>query len=197
MSNFSKNNWFIPTPERELSKPGIRGAGSRLVWGFTLIETLITLMVVSIMMTLIGSIFGQSLALERRVVWAQKVQENSTFLLEAMAREIRVSAIANQDSIDCFATSLNMVHPVIGNISYSLQGGNIQKQVGSATTNINSYDVQITRLKFCITGSGTNDNQSPKVTIIMSMKNLNGTPAVSVDVETTVISRDISTEILN
>lgn len=165
--------------------------------GFTLIETLITIMVASIMMTLVSSIFGRAIALERRTVWSQRVQENSSLVLESMAREIRVSAIANQDSLNCLATSLNLVHPVDGNISYSLQSGGIQKQVGSIIGIITSSDVQITRLNFCITGSGIADDQSPKVTIIMSIQSLNGSPAVHADLVTTVVSRNITSELTN
>lgn len=165
--------------------------------GFTLIEVTVTILVFSIMMTLVAGIFVKAVELERRTVWSQRVQENSTLIIESMAREIRVSNITSGDSVNCSATTLSMVHPVYGNITYSLQGQNIQKQVGSVNGLINSSDVQIANLKFCITGSGANDDQPSKITILVSIKSSKGSPPVSANLETTVTSRDITSELTN
>lgn len=162
--------------------------------GFTLIEVTVTIMVFSIMVVLIGLIFARAVELERRTVWSQRVQENATLVLESMAKEIRVSDIVNQDSADCAATTLNMVHPTNGAVSYTLSGTNVIRQAAFASI-INSSDVQFTRLNFCITGSGANDNMSPRVTILMSLRSVRGTPPSSVNLQTTITSRAIRSEL--
>ena len=192
----NSSDGFTPTPERELLNAGAGSADSRLVLGFTLIEVTVTIMVFSIMVVLIGSIFARAVELERRTVWSQRVQENATLVLESMAKEIRVSDIVNQDSSDCTATTLNITHPVNGAISYTMSGNNILRQ-GAFASIINSSEVQFTRLNFCVTGSGASDNMSPKVTILMSLQSVRGTPPSSVNLQTTVTSRAIRSEFEN
>lgn len=172
--------------------------------GFTLIEVTVTIMVFSIMMVLVGSIFARAIELERRTVWSQRVQENATLVLESMTKEVRVSIIANQDTPNCTtpATTLTMNHPTACggsscNIIYSLNGNNIQKQVGSTSSIINSSDVQATRFNFCITGTGTDDDQSPRVTILMTLRSVKGSPPSNVNLQTTITLRDITTELQN
>ena len=84
--------------------------------GFTLIETLTTTLIFSILVVEIGLLVSQSFNLERRGFSAQKIQENGLLVLETMAREIRVSRVANQDS-NCTATSLTITHPDQGAIA--------------------------------------------------------------------------------
>ena len=161
--------------------------------GFTVIEIVVAIMIFSIIMVLVISIFARAMILQRRIVGAQRVQENSTLVLESMAKEIRVSTIQNQDSLNCTATTITMNHPVYGNITYSLVGGNILRQ-SSFTGIVNSTDVTFTKLNFCITGSGSTDQQSPKITVLLSLKNTTG-EVTTANLETTVTSRDISSEL--
>ncbi len=170
--------------------------------GFTLIETTVTLLVFTISMVLVTAIFARAVEIERRVVWSQRVQENSTLIFEAMAKEIRVSKIVDQNALppNC-APTLTMSHPIACNgspcnITYSLNGTYLLKHMGYDSF-VNSSDVKITSLRFCITGSGDNDNRSPKVTILMSLQSTGGSPPISADLETTVVSRDVNSELQN
>jgi prepilin-type N-terminal cleavage/methylation domain-containing protein len=162
--------------------------------GFTLLEVLVTVMVFSLMTILISSILGRAIFLQRRLIAAEKIQENATFAMETMAKEIRVSTIIDQESPDCTATTLAMAHPIYGNIVYSLVSGNIQKQVGGASGVVNSSEVQFDRMNFCITGSGGADQQSPKITILFSISNTKG-QKITINTQSTITSRDISSEL--
>ena len=164
--------------------------------GFTVIEAVVAVMVFSIAAILIAAIFARAITLERRIVSAQIVQENAMFVLESMAREIRVSSIVNQDSPDCAADNLTMDHPIYGVISYSLGGGNIQR-TANISGFLNSSDVQFTNLKFCVTGSVAGDDQSPKITILATLKNRAGIQPVSVNLQTTITLRDTTDEFQN
>ncbi len=203
MNKFLKNE-AGPAPSlnnRYFPKPKAFGCCSA---GFTLIEVTVAILVFSIMIVLVASIFARAIELERRTVWFQRVQENATLALESMAKEIRVSDIQNQNNnctTDLPLTTLTMNHPTACggsacNVVYSLSGTNIQRQAVFASF-INSTDVQFTNLRFCITGSGTNDDQSPKVTILTSIRSTKGFPPSRVDLQTTITSRDITTELQN
>ena len=101
--------------------------------GFTLIEMVITILVFSILVVTIVGIFIQAVRIERRAVLAQQIQENATYVLESMAKEIRVSEIVDQDSPNCVATEITLNHPINGTIIYGLSSnglGNIERQDG-------------------------------------------------------------------
>jgi len=146
----------------------------------------------------VTAILGKAIQIERSARSAEKVEENATFVLESMAKEINVSTITSANSPGCTATTITMIHPVNGTISYSLSGGNVQRTAGSAQI-INSGDVTFTNLKFCITGNGggsSGDNQSTKITILASIQSNIGRPFIA-NLQTTVVSRDITVELTN
>ena len=168
--------------------------------GFTLIEMLVTVLVFSMLVIIITGIFAQAVRVERQAVLSQRIQENAMYVLESMAKEIRVSDIIDQDSPNCAAAPLDHItinHPVNGVITYRLNSsGNIERQ-SSSTTIVNSSVTQFTRFNFCITGSGINDNQSAKVTTLISIKNREGVGQISINLQTTVVSRNVVTEFQN
>src|SRR3989338_9469835 len=101
--------------------------------GFTIVEVLIASFVFSIIAIGISSIFIGILTNERRAFAAQKIEENEMFVLEMMARDIRVSKIENQEDPTCGLTTLTITHPVKGAIVYGFQDGGIQKNQRGTT----------------------------------------------------------------
>ena len=163
--------------------------------GFTVIELIVAAFVFSVTLLAVTGIFGKSVQIERGGRSAQKVQENIIFVFESMIKEIQVSEVTSANSA-CTATTLSIDHPIRGSITYSLSGGNLVKN-GSV---LNSSDVTFDTFKFCITGnggSGNGDNQSTKGTMIASVRNVIGNSVFSADLQTTVVSRDITLELLN
>lgn len=170
--------------------------------GFTLVETLITIAVFSVVVIGIGTIFVQVSAIQRRGFGAQKVQENALFVLESIAREIRVSTIPagqNSDCVTTFADALAIIHPVNGAVSYFLTAdGVVHRSVGGTSVAISSNDVKFTRLHFC--GMGTSlDKKQARIAIIATVQNnTQGTrDKVQFDLQTTVASREVSSELQN
>ena len=158
--------------------------------GFTLLEALVATLIFSIIAVIITGILSQSLKIQKRASLALRIQENAMTILEAMAREIRVSDITNQNS-SCTATSLTMVHPTEGTITYSLNNGALRRTVGSLVNDISSSDIEFSTLLFCIKGSSLGDNIQTRVTIISSLKNKSST-SNQIDIQTTVTSRVIT-----
>jgi len=68
--------------------------------GFTLIELMVSVFMFSILMIVVESAFVSSLDMQRRAFSIQQSEENANFMLESMAKEIRVSKVSGPDS-DC------------------------------------------------------------------------------------------------
>lgn len=163
--------------------------------GFTIVEVIVATFVFSIISLAIISIFSQILKIERRVFAVQEMQENSLFVLELMAREIRVSKIESQESLDCSRTSLIVNHPVNGIVSYSLNGGVVRRTASGVTTDLTAGNLNFTRLNFCVKGSAPSDNKQVRVAILTSVQNIGGQETFKFDLETTITSRDLLTEL--
>ncbi|MEK9158293.1 MAG: prepilin-type N-terminal cleavage/methylation domain-containing protein [Patescibacteria group bacterium] len=163
--------------------------------GFTIVEVLVTTFVFSVIATVTAGLFIQVLAVERRAFAAQKIQENGLFINELMSREIRVSQIQDQESPSCSLTSLTIIHPVNGAVTYSLANGVLQRTADGVTTDLSSSSVAFSRLNFCVIGSGPADLQQSRVTIVASIQNKTGREILTTNLETTVSSRDVDTEI--
>src|SRR3989344_7482502 len=164
--------------------------------GFTLIELLVAVFIFSILVTIAGGSFVSALSLQRRALNIKNTEENGRFILELMARELRVANPINTPDTSCpgsGASILSFQHPVNGAVVYSLSGGQVHRQVGGSDTIISNPNVEISRLNFCISGNSLNDDKQPRVTIILSLKS-GGTMAESgtIDLQTSVSQRVLS-----
>jgi prepilin-type N-terminal cleavage/methylation domain-containing protein len=156
--------------------------------GFTLIEMLVTVAVFTVLMTIIGAIFTQTLDLQRVAFHLQTLEENSRFSLEVMAREIRFGKLTSPSTVCPGSGSLSMTHPVNGDISYSLVDGRVVRNVNGIDAILTSKKVNVTSLNFCVTGAESGDGKQPMVTILMSMETGGKIPQ-QIDLQTTVTTR--------
>lgn len=155
--------------------------------GFTLIETIVTLFIFSILITVVLSAFVSALNLQRRAFNIQQVEENGNFILESMAKEIRVSTVNTLDA--CPAASLSISHPINGTIVYSLSGTDLIRTVNGNQYTVNSNVVQFSRLQFCISGNANPDQRQPRVTLVASIRSTQTKQQATVDVQTTLSQR--------
>ena len=143
----------------------------------------------------VSAIFIQIINIERRGFSAQKIQDNALTVLEEMSRDMRVSKISNQESPNCTASTVTLVHPLKGTVIYRAVNGVVQRSVGGGNyLDISGADVNFTRMNFCILGSLSNDNQSPRITIITSVQNKTGKEILQINLQTSVSSRDVFDE---
>jgi Tfp pilus assembly protein PilV len=159
-----------------------------------LIEILTAFLIFSIILTIFSSVFLSSSKLQKKAFNTQQAEENANYILESMAKEIRVSQISGPDS-NCPsspASILSITHPVNGNIVYSLSGTSIQRTVNGTATIISSNTVDFTRLQFCISGTPVGDKKQPRVTILASIKSKKTQQQASVDIQTSVSQRFLS-----
>src|SRR3989344_707466 len=166
--------------------------------GFTIVEVLVTSLIFSVMALAVSAIFIQIINIQRRGFSVQKIQDNSLLVLEEMSRDMRVSKISNQESPNCTASSITLVHPIKGTLVYQAINGIIQRSVsGGNYLDVSSSDVNFTRMNFCILGSLPNDNQSPRITVVMSVQNRIGKEILQMNIQTSVASRDVFDEFQN
>lgn len=172
--------------------------------GFSLVELIVSMFLFSVVVSVVGVAFVNILNIQRRGVGAQKVQETALYMLELIAREIRVSRIEFQDAPDCSATNLTLIHPVNGSVYYYYDPDTNQVVRSARPTpsqpsipaQLNSSDVVVSRFNFCITGSDPADNQQVRIGIIAQLHNRGQTASDTVffNIQTMVTSRDITTE---
>lgn len=151
----------------------------------------------SALAVLMSGAFVSSLELQRRAVNIQQAEDNASFILESMIKEIRVSQMIKRP--DGCSTMLSITHPINGNIAYSLPLSEtaIHRNMNGTDSIISSNTVDFTRLQFCISGSQTDDQRQPRVTIIAGLKSSKyrgkaNPQEVTIDVQTTVSQRYLS-----
>lgn len=168
--------------------------------GFSLIEMLVAAAVFTFVVTSVAGLFLQALNLQRRASGIQKIEENAQFVIESVAREVRVSKITSGDSFCLLsppvnAATLTIQHPVNGTVTYQYD---TSSGVGVILRNgqpITSADVNFKQFAFCVMGSGA-DGQQARVTMPMTIESVGrAATRVSVFLETTVVSRDLTVDL--
>lgn len=170
-------------------------------FGFTLMELMVAVAIFSTLLVMVGGIFVFAVRLQARAFNQRKMQENVQFILESMARELRVADCISSDPLcassqrtsdnDCAVSNSSLVfqHPLNGSVRYFLQNQQVMRQVGAIVTQLSSSDVQFTRLNFCIDHNSASDNAQSRVTIIMAAQAGSGRELESMQVQTSLSLR--------
>ena len=163
--------------------------------GFTIVEVLVTSLIFSIIAVAVNYIFVQIINIERRGFAIQKIQDNALLVLEEMSRDMRVSRISNQESLNCTATTITLVHPLKGTVAYRVTNGIVQRSINSESfEDISGSNVNFIKMNFCVLGSLVDDNQSTRVSMITSVQNRTGKEILQINLQTTITSRDFVDE---
>jgi type II secretory pathway pseudopilin PulG len=188
--NFSIKNkidGFTPTPQRiQLKKlPQPCGSRTRLVWGFTAVELLVSVALFTIIIAITSGVFIRSLRTQRAIVSFIAANNNASLTIEQLAREIRTG--------QTFCTGANsgcaLVSGAFKNLTFTNAKGEKVKyelsepqQIGSATIQsilrsvndgtpiaLTADNVNIKNLSFYLLGQDAGDNQNPRITIALSV----------------------------
>ena len=168
--------------------------------GFSLMELVVAVFIFSVLVAIAGGSFVSALSLQRRALNIKRVEENGRFILELMAREIRVANPINTGNSSCPGSGTSILaftHPVNGAIEYflsgSLSGSQVHRRVNGVDSIISNPDVEVSRFIFCISGNTVGDDQQPRVTVVLGLK----TPGASVDVTAINLQTTVSQRVLN
>jgi len=173
--------------------------------GFTLIELAIASTLFAFVMIGVTQLFASALDIQRRAVGYQAIEENALFVLESIAREIRVSTIISENTdctgVDSGTNTITVEHPVNGIVTYDYNPnlGVITRSVnGGFAGAITSENVNVTKFKFCVAGVGLDDKQV-RVTIPISIQASSGKgdSVVLISLQTTVVLREFTADLSN
>ena len=176
--------------------------GNRKEKGFTLTELLVAMTLFVVAVASASDLFASASRAQRKSVETQKVLDNGRYVLEAVAKTLRMGVIKTETS----GTTLQICHPTKGTadeslcqtgatgyklVTYAISSG----QVTEDGVAISSSNISIDKLYFNISGVGAGGAQ-PRVTIILKAKSkdtIGSLYQVSVDLETTLSQRNLDT----
>lgn len=129
-------------------------------WGFTLIEILIYVSIVSLLMTVLIPFAWNVIEGGTKSATEREVFSNARFLSERIKYEIRNAT--NINSVSSTQISLANLNPNLNPTIINLSGNNMQIQQGSGSaTTLNSQDTKIENLTF--TNFTSSDNKTKHI----------------------------------
>jgi len=167
--------------------------------GFTLIELLVSAAVFSVAMVIITGIFVAAVKTQKRIIETKKILGQVSYAVEYMSRSLRMAK--KDTSGTCLSVSGLNYENIFGNSGirfinslqdddcqeFYLAGGQIKYLKEGQVLNLTSLDINITALKFSLSGQDQNDNLQPFVTIYLEATPKNGAP---ISVQTSVSQRN-------
>ncbi len=159
--------------------------------GFTLIELLVALAVFTIACSIIAGIFVSIVNSQRKIVGLANVQASASFILESIAKEIRMSVINSSLSTDSPISTLIATNSRGENVTYEFVSANknLTRKVDSNPSQaVNPDDISLTG-SFYI--QKTSFPVRTKVTIFLraESKGIKSTQKAAMDLETSVTPR--------
>lgn len=155
--------------------------------GFTLIELLVAMTVfITVIMVVLG-LFSSAIKAQRKAFAMQNVQENARFLIEFMAKEIRMSTI-NSSTFG----SLSLTRPDGSTVIYTISGGKIERTSSLSSGPISSDEVFVSGT-FYTEGIGPGDGLQPKLTIALEIESMGvrAEEKSEIHIQTTLCQRNL------
>lgn len=179
--------------------------------GYTLIEILVAVAIFFIILAGPASFLTTSLRAQMRALSSREVVDNSSYALEYVSRVLRMARRAPSQT--CIPASRNYNNPgadvsKIRFLNYqflcqefSLSNGQLgeKKSTDDSSSNFGSFvplisdDLEITLLKFQLSGETQTDDLQPKVTIVFESRK-KGQAATKTIIQTSVSQRDLDVE---
>jgi len=157
--------------------------------GITLIETLVSLMIFTIVALTAVTILVNAVKAERYQYSVQALQDNARYIMEAMVKEIRMSraiALPNCGGVNgCYSSSphtLQVTNQDGNDVTYVFDGSNLTRD----SIIINSANVIISGSFFIFNHLSS---QQPRVTIQMEIKPAGGATTPIINLQNTVSLR--------
>jgi type II secretory pathway component PulJ len=167
--------------------------------GFTLIEAVVATAVFAFVVSSTLAVYLATISLDSKSRAERAVTQNARFIMEFLSKEIRNGGVYYSMTND--SDTLSLLNQL--DEAETIEWGGVSNPVitlnkpGLGTTNLNSEDVEVTRLQFILsptTGPYNLANDShiqPHVTVIMSLRSRNQKfkEAASIDIQSTYSTR--------
>lgn len=182
--------------------------------GFTLVETLVALLIFGFVSVILVNIFVSVLNSQKRILQNQELMNQSSYALEYMTKAIRMaekdmtgscSGAAGENfrvgtspvsiaflTYDLKDSTYKCVQFLIENNAIKERRSTDESLPTGTALPITSSAVSVDRLEFYVAGDILGDNIQPKITIMIKMKSLSSsTNAPVIIVQTTVSQRKL------
>lgn len=158
--------------------------------GFTLVELVVAVAVFAAMAAAVSSIFVSAVASQRKNINQEEVLDNGRFVLEAIGRAVRQSAVVTGDGS---GSSLTINHPTKGALTYLLDNSAVKESAAGSSVALTSAGVVAERFNFLVQGNGLADKTQPRVVVSISLRSVESSPGLlsSVNLQTTVTPRNL------
>lgn len=155
--------------------------------GLTMLELLVAMAIFSIVITIVVSLFMTALKGYRKNLALQNIQDNARFLLDFIAKELRMATINSGTS-----SSLNITRSDGTAVTYSFGGGNLTRTTSETSGPINSEKI-IVNGSFYVSGITGGDELQPKVTIALKIEDQGTKPQerAAINIQVTLSQRDL------
>lgn len=176
---------------------------------FTLIELLVGMGIFSLVMASTTGFFITALRAQRKALILREIIDNASYVLEYTGAALRMAKKDDieirGDSTSCLeGTEINYETTGENKIRFRnyklnvcqeffLESGRI-KEKRDGVENFEYYltpnDLEVTKLKFNVSGDDLGDNLQPRVTILLEIQK-KGQPETKISVQTTISQRDL------
>ncbi|MBU4284973.1 prepilin-type N-terminal cleavage/methylation domain-containing protein [Patescibacteria group bacterium] len=153
--------------------------------GFTLIELLVSMSIFIIVIMVVLGLFSAAIKAQRKAFAMQDAQENARFLMEFMAKEVRMSVITSSNGT---SPNLTLTRSDGDSVTYSISSNKIYRN----SIQVSSDEVYISGT-FYTEGVGSEDGLQPKLTIALKIKTT-GTKVeerAEINIQTTLCQRNL------
>lgn len=183
--------------------------------GFSLIEVLVSLSIFAVVVTIAIGALVALIGANARTQNTQAVMTNISYALDSMTREIRTGTdfycgtdsslpVSGGSARDCSsggpAFSFNeggvslteFTSPPSRRIGYRLEDGSIERRLGNGSwAAVTAAEIEITRLRYVVTGSTRGDSVSPTVTVYVAgtAGEANDDSLAGFNIQTTVVQQ--------
>ena len=148
--------------------------------GFTLIELMVAMSLFVIVIGIASGTFIRSLRTQRQVVGLMAANDNASFTLEQMTREIRTGTAFSSSG-----SRLSFTDDEGATVEYALTDGAVTRN-GSPLT---ASNVLVPYLSFVLAGAEVGDGLSTRITVRMGVSARGKMESFVTRLQTTVVSR--------
>ena len=186
------------TPKENLRFP--MGQTSDKMRGYTLIEILVAVAIFFVLVAGPAGLFVSAIRSQIRALALREIIDNSSHAIEYISRSLRM---AKKDlGGACITAGYNYENPsglsTIKFLDYEgfcrqfyLSGGVLRWQSGAEDLPLTSDDLEVTELKFEISGASQGDTFQPKVTMLFEIKKRGALDSPTLRIQTTTSQRNL------
>lgn len=135
--------------------------------GFTIIEMIISISILSILLVILSSAFGSIIEVQLSSTSKSSIDQDGRYIMAKLARNIQNSSSIISPASPGTSTSATLKNSFDSlSYTYSVSNGNLQVASSGATLNLNSIDTSISNTTFTRVGVGdVTDTLQVKFTI--------------------------------